>query len=227
MKNNEVEAQINQEICRIKSKFQEKLTELCPYPQKYENAQSELEESKKAIKSLQSQLKVTSEALCNANCQLETLKQKPDNSISNKYEKLRNEFETMKKNFCGMKTTKEFLEEKLTMAKQELETLRRDSMKIIETTKVCAEKNRQILNQHANNLEINLAQCRASAALSLTEKEETIKKMKQELATLCSHFYDCQSQIEQLKNRVCFLTNQGHIIRLNVVNQYEPCYPEH
>lgn len=226
MNNKDVEAQINTEIARIKSKFQEKLRELCPYPSMYEESKLSLEESKAKISELESDLKATMAALCKSKCELNALKQQPDDSLETKYKKLQCEVEMLKTKQAGLKTTKECLEQKLTCMKDELESLRKDSTKIISTTKCCAEKNRQVLHQHINQLEVDLAQCRASAALSLSEKEETIKKMKEELAVLCGNFSDCKGQIKQLKNQVTFLTNQRHKIRPGDLQKTDFCNPD-
>ena len=226
MSNKDVETQINEEIKKIKEKFQDKLDELCPYPKKYEDARCELIESQEKIAGLEADLKSTLAALSKAMCELKTLRQQPDDSLEKKYKKLQCEVEMLKKKCCGIKATKECLEEKLTSMKNELEQLRKDSSKIITTTKCCAEKNRNILHQHINGLELDLAQCRASAALSLTEKEEVIKKMKNELASLCGHFNDCQGQIKQLKNQVTYLTNQRHNIHPEDLNKIDYCYPD-
>lgn len=226
MSNKDVEAQINEEVTKIKEKFQEKLAELCPYPKKYEDAKFELFESKEIISGLEVDMNSTIAALSKAKSELKTLKEQPDESLEKKYKKLQCEVEMLKKKSCGIKATKDCLEEKLTTMKSELEQLRKDSSKIITTTKCCAEKNRNILHQHINSLEVELAQCRASAALSVTEKEEMIKKMKNELASLCGHFNDCQGQIKQLKNQVTYLTNQRHNICPDDLNKIDYCYPD-
>lgn len=224
MSNQDVESQINSELANIKAKFQEKLSELCPYPKKYEEARVELEESKIKIVDLENDLKSIMAALCKAKCELKTLKEQPNDSLEKKYKQLQCEVEILKKKSCSMKATKICLEEKLAAMKAELDELRKDSAKIITTTKCCAEKNRQILHQHINSLEVDLAQCRASAAMSLTEKEETIKKMKTELTGICSHFNDCQGQIKQLKNQVAYLTNQRHKTQNDGMHQSDNCY---
>lgn len=223
MSNKSVEQQINDEIEKIKEKFQSKLSELCPYPKMYEESQLELINSKEKINSMETDLKETVAALSKAKCELKALKEEPDKSIERDYKKLQCEVEMLKKKSCTMKTTKECLEKKLILMRNELESLRKDSSKIISTTKCCAEKNRQVLNQHINGLEVELAQCRASATFSLTEKEEVIKKMKNELAMLCNHFNDCQGQIQQLKNQVTYLTNQRHNIRPEDFDEIDCC----
>lgn len=226
MSNKDVESQINNEMARIKEKFQEKLAELCPYPKMYEESKVALEESKQKVKGLETDLKATMAALSKSTSELKALKEQPDDSLEMKYKKLQCEVEMLKKKHAGIKATKDCLEDKLTCMKTELENLRKDSTKIITTTKCCAEKNRQILHQHINGLEVDLAQCRASAALSLTEKEEIIKKMKQELAALCGNFNDCQDQIKQLKNQVTYLTNHRHKIRPEDLHKIDYCNPD-
>lgn len=207
---NSIEYQVNEEIERIKEKFQEKLNELCPYPEKYAEARKELEKTKSRIVVLESNLKDITNELWKAKCELKNLKEQPNDSIVEKYEKLQIAMEEEQKKYCVLKKTKECLEEKLCSMKQELEDLRKDSAKIITTSKCTAEKNRQILHEQINCLEFELAQCRATASLSLSEKEELIKQLQQELNTLCGHFNGCQGQIMQLKDQIEYLTNQRY-----------------
>lgn len=227
LNNQQVESQINDEISRIKEKFQEKLNELCPFPKMLEESEVELEQSKARIISLEDDLKATVAALGNAKSELAMLKkQQPDESLEIKSKKLQIEVDMLKKKVCGAKATKECLEEKLSTMQKELEELRSYSTQIIAATKCGAEKKREILHQHINNLEVELSQSRAAAAMSLTAKEETIKKMKLDLTALCSSFNDCQQQIKQLKNQVSYLTNQRHDIRPQDLHSIDFCYPE-
>ncbi|CAO1371934.1 unnamed protein product [Diamesa hyperborea] len=223
LNNQRIEEQVNDEISRIKAKFQEKLAELCPYPQKLNEARLDLENSNLKVTQLQAELKATVAALCKTRCELKTLREEPDDSIAKKYQKLLCEVEMLKKKYCDIKSTKECLEEKLLAMRGELEELRKDSTKIISTTKCCSDKNRKILHEHINCLEIDLAQSRAAATLSLTDKEQKIKSLQHELNSLCSCFNDAQSQIQQLKNHVSYLTNQKHKIRPEDLNKIDYC----
>lgn len=223
LNNQRIEEQVNDEISRIKTKFQEKLAELCPYPQKLVEARLDLENSNLKVSQLQTELKATVSALCKIRCELKTLREEPDDSVAKKYQKLLCEVEMMKKKYCDIKSTKECLEEKLLAMRGELEELRKDSTKIISTTKCCSDKNRKILHEHINCLEIDLAQSRAAATLSLTDKEHKIKSLQHELNSLCSCFNDAQSQIQQLKNHVSYLTNQKHKIRPEDLNKIDYC----
>lgn len=209
--NKKIEDQVNCEILKIKEKFQHKLSELCPYPKMYEEGKLELEESKERIETLQKDLKATINALCKAKCELDTLKsEQPDESIKAKYDKLSCEMDSVKRKYCSLNETKKCLEEKLAQMKKELEKMRNESSKIITTTKCCAEKNRQILHEQINCLEQKLAECQAKSSVSLAEKEEVIKKLKQELTMLCGHFASCQDQIKSLKNQLEYLQDQRY-----------------
>lgn len=210
MNNKDVESQINCELSKIKEKFQEKLAELCPYPKMYEDSCLELEEKQRKVEELEKDLQSTLTALSKSQSELKALKKQPSDSVEEKYKKLQCDVEMMKTKYCGMKETKDCLEEKLTCMKSELESLRKDSSKIISTTKCCAEKNRKILHQQISSLEIELAQCRASSMVSMSEKEAVIRKMKQELVNLCGQFNSCQDQIKQLKGHVAYLTTERH-----------------
>lgn len=215
-----IECQVNEEIERIKEKFQEKLNELCPYPEKYAESRNELEKAKSHICILENNLKDVTNELWKAKCELKNLKDQPHDSIVEKYEKLQIELEEEQKKYCGLKKTKECLEEKLNSMKEELDSLRKDSAKIITTTKCTADKNRQTLHEQINCLEFELAQCRASASLSLSEKQEIIKQLKQELNTLCGLFNSSQGQIKQLKDQIDYLTQQ----RYKDVDKNIDCY---
>lgn len=209
--NKKIEDQVNSEILKIKEKFQQKLSELCPYPKMYEESKIELEESKYRMEGLENDLKATIKALCKAKCELETLKsQQPDESIKSKYDKLSCEMDSVKRKYCSLSETKKCLEEKLAQMKKELEKLRNESSKIITTTKCCAEKNRQILHEQINCLEQKLAECQAKSSVSLAEKEDVIKKLKQELNMLCGHFSSCQDQIKSLKGQLEHLQDQRY-----------------
>lgn len=209
--NKKIEDQINSEILKIREKFQEKLSELCPYPKMYEESKLEVEESKEKIEMLQNDLKATINALCKTKCELETLKsQQPDESIKAKYDKLSCEMDNIKRKYCSLSETKKCLEEKLTLMRKELEKFRSESSKLITTTKCCADKNRQILHEQINCLEQRLAECQAKSSVSLAEKEEVIKKLRQELTMLCGHFSSCQEQIKSLKGQLEYLQDQRY-----------------
>lgn len=209
--NQKIEEQVNDEVSRIKEKFQQKLSELCPYPKLYEEGRIELAESKEKIDELHKDLKATIDALCKTKGELKTLKSlQPDESIKSKFDKLQCEMENVKRKYCNLSETKKCLEEKLTHLKKELEQLRSDSSKIITTTKCCAEKNRLILHDQINCLEQKLAECSAKSSMSLNEKEEVIKKLKQELTMLCGHFSSCQDQIKSLKCQIDYLQDQRY-----------------
>lgn len=209
--NKKIEDQINCEILKIREKFQEKLSELCPYPKMYEESKLELEESKERIETLQNDLKTTINALCKAKCELETLRsQQPNESIKSKFDKLSCEMDSIKRKYCSLSETKKCLEENLTQMRKELEKLRSESSKIITTTKCCADKNRQILHEQINCLELKLAECQARSSASLVEKEEVIKKLRQELTMLCGHFSSCQETIKSLKGQLEYLQDQRY-----------------
>lgn len=209
--NQKIEQQVNDEISKIKDKFQQKLSELCPYPKLYEQSRIELQQSKEKIAELHEDLKATIDALCKAKGELKSLKSmQPDESIKSKFDKLQCEMENVKHKYCNLSETKRCLEEKLAHLKKELDQLRKDSTKIITTTKCCAEKNRQILHEQINCLERKLAECSAKSSMSLNEKGEVIKKLKQELTMLCGHFQSCQDQIKSLKCQIDYLQDQRY-----------------
>jgi chromosome segregation ATPase len=207
-KSKNLDQQVCNEIVKIKAKFQEKLSELCHYPQKYEESKCELNESKKKIKILENDLKTSLNALTHAKEELKRLEEKCDENLEMKYKQLECENEMMRKRFCSIKETKKCLEDKLCEMKKEHELTRQESTKIIEITKKCADQNRMTMNQHISGLEIELAQCRASTSIQLSEKEESIKKLRKELSELCEHFNFCQNQIKCMKSQVSHLSSQ-------------------
>lgn len=207
-KSKNLDQQVCNEIVKIKEKFQEKLAELCHYPQIYEQSKCELDKSRKHIQSLESDLKSSIDALSHAKNELRRLEERCDGNLEMKYKQLQCENEMMRKRFCSIKETKKCLEDKLCEMKNELELTRQESTKIIEMTKNCADHNRRTMSQHISGLEIELAQCRASASITLAEKEERIQKLRRELTELCGHFNFCQNQIKDMKEEVSHLTKK-------------------
>jgi chromosome segregation ATPase len=218
-----IEQKVNEEICRIQKKFQEKLQELCPYPKKLEEAKKELKDSTCQVEKLENDLKVTIAELCKAKTQLKKLQENPDEKLEQKNQKLLTEIEQLKQKHCSLKNTKECLEEKLKCMNLELENLRQESVKIITTTKQCSNRNRDILHEHIDCLEAELSKSRASAALALQEKECTIQKMQQQLQELCNKFGDAQAQIRELKNHVTCLSKKKHSVCQEDFNRIDYC----
>jgi len=213
-------------VARIKARFQEKLRELFPFPKKYDEAKRELKISKAKMLELESELKSVLKELCKAKSDLKAAKENPESneSLDVSCKKLQKEVDDLKRKYCGVKSAKECLEDKLITMKKELEGLRNDSAKIITTTKRCAEKSGEILHEHINDLELELAHCRASASMSLSQKEETIRKMQRELNSLCGTLSDAQNQIGKLKDQISFLNNQQHKTRLIEMAKVDQCH---
>lgn len=197
-----MDQQVCDEVRKVKENFQEKLRTLCEYPQKYEQSRRELDESRRQIQILENDLKTSLGALCKAKDELEKLEAQCDDELDSKYKQLLCENEMMKKRFCGLKDAKKCLEDKLAEMRIELDKTRKDSVKLIEMTKNRSEQNRTTMSQHISGLEVELAQRRAATSVSLIEKEETIKKLRCELAKLCGHFEFCQNQIKCMKNQI-------------------------
>lgn len=198
----QIESQVNEELKKIKGKFEQKLAEMCPFPKKYEESQKELKLSLSRMQEMEKKLCETTEALTKARCELKIINDKPQEINAGKCEKLKMEIEELKRSEAVMKKMKECLEEELCKMKSELKDLRENSSKIIATTKCCADKNRDILHEQINCLEMQLAQCRAASSLSLAEKEESIKTLKHELCLLCDQLNNSQNQIKQLKEQI-------------------------
>ena len=224
LNNQRIEAQVNEEIRRIKSKFQEKLNELCPFPKKLDEANEELKVANKKIAKLENELK---EACVAGNKLKNELKKISGNGkeegLEAKYKQALVELNKIKKYSSELNCAKVTIEKKYLSLQEEFDILKSESAKIIATTKECTEINRKFLHSQIERLEKELTQSWAKNAVSLSEQECAVQHMKEELNELHCNLNESRMQIEYLKNHIQSLTGKKRGLDCDLYDQIDYC----
>lgn len=205
MNNKRIEKQINIEIKEIRAKFQEKLNDLLQFPRLLENEQIKLAEACKEKEELEAKLVI----VCK---ELKHLKSKEQNTVEDckpQLERCQQELCVTKKNLEEMKNQRDLFCEQLRKTMEDLDTLRAESAKIIARTKERAEQTKLQLQERIDCLEKQLAQCRATACLSVSDREAVIREMQGQLNTLSYSFDAAQKQIKTLRNHIAYISNEN------------------
>uniref|UniRef100_A0A1A9WKR5 Uncharacterized protein n=1 Tax=Glossina brevipalpis TaxID=37001 RepID=A0A1A9WKR5_9MUSC len=205
MSNKRVEKQINTEVKAIRAKFQEKLNELLQYPKLLENEQLQLAEACKQKEELENKLVI----VCK---ELKVVKAKLDNTAQDcrpQLEKCRFDLENVTRNFEDMQRQRDLFCEQLKVTREDLDTLRSESAKIIARTKERFEVIKEQMQERMDRLEKDLAQCRATACLSVNDREVVIREMQGQLNTLSYSFDAAQKQIKTLRNHIAYMSNEN------------------
>lgn len=205
MDNKRIEAQIEAELKRIKANFKEQLAELSEYPKLLENEQIKLASAVKERDELEGQLRLVCKELKSMKENMLSKPEKPDCAI--KLASVEKDLVILQGKIDELTKEKEIVSEELVKAKLDLDTMRCESAKIITNTKERFEMTKFSMNSRIDTLEKELAQCRASASLSITDREAVIKEMQSQLSTLSYSFDSAQKQIKTLKNHISFLSN--------------------
>lgn len=217
MNNKRIEEQINSEVQRIKFKFQEKIAELSQYPCILESEQLKLSQVTKEKDDLEGKLKIICKELKAMQAQKESTERSSNSSpgvigsadCTEALRKCKIDYGLLEKQHMELLKEKEKITDQLQKTKTDLETLRTESAKIIARTKERAECTRHSLQEHVDRIEKELAQCRANACLSISDREEVIKEMQGQMNTLSFSFDAAQKQIKTLKTQIGFLSNDN------------------
>ncbi|KAL5281033.1 hypothetical protein ACFFRR_004824 [Megaselia abdita] len=227
MNNKRVEEQINSEVQRIKSKFQEKIAELSQYPCILESEQLKLAQVSKEKDDLEGKLKIICKELKAMQAQKDATgfsssggggatsggatnsNSAGKSDCSEALRKCKIDYGLLEKQHSDLMKEKDKVSEQLQKTKQDLDTLRTESAKIIARTKERAECTRHSLQEHVDKIEKELAQCRANACLSVSDREEVIKEMTGQMNTLSFSFDAAQKQIKSLKTQIGFLAHDN------------------
>ncbi|XP_055916949.1 myosin-2 heavy chain [Eupeodes corollae] len=205
MNTKRIEAQIDAEVKRIKTTFKEQISELSQYPKLLENEQIKHATVCKERDELEGQLRLVCKELKSIKASIATKEEKPD--CSQKLATCEKELLLLQNKVEILTKEKEIIAEEMLNAKLDLDTLRAESAKIITNNKERFEITKLSLNSRIDCLEKELAQCRANASLSITDREAVIKEMQSQLSTLSYSFDSAQKQIKTLKNHISFLSN--------------------
>lgn len=193
-----IEQQINVEVNRIKTKFQEKLKELAPLPKMLQNEQFKLQTLKEENEDLVTQMSNLSGQLRKARKDLKRMSNpaggdsKRANAELNSLRKLVEETEQEKRDAC----------EQLKQVLQELECMQKEANRSMQRTKERTECTKEALQARIDKLEIELAETRAKSSMKLADRDEVIQNMQEQLNDLSGSFGEAQKQIRCLKKRM-------------------------
>ncbi|CAD6998105.1 unnamed protein product [Ceratitis capitata] len=207
MNNKRIEKQINTEVKEIRAKFQEKLNELLHFPKLLENEQLKLAQACKEKEELQGKLMLICKELKALKAQHESPKE--DTDCRPQLMKCQLELEQCKARLEEMERQRDLFCEKLKTTQDDLDTLRSESAKIIARTKERAEATKCQMQEQIDRLEKELAQCRATACLSVSDREAVIREMQGQLNTLSYSFDAAQKQIKTLRNHIAYVSNEN------------------
>ncbi|XP_065355596.1 outer dense fiber protein 2 [Calliphora vicina] len=206
MNNKRIEKQINLEVKEIRAKFQEKLAELLHFPRLLENEQLKLAENCKEKEELETKLVIVCKELKN-------LKSKTQNDNAEdckpQLQRCQQELSQVKKNIEEIQRQRDMFCEQLRTTMDDLNTLRGESTKIIARTKERSDLIKQQQQDQIDRLEKQLAQCRATASLSVSDRESVIREMQGQLNTLSYSFDGAQKQIKTLRNHIAYMSNEN------------------
>ncbi|XP_075153593.1 uncharacterized protein LOC142227129 [Haematobia irritans] len=209
MCNKRIEKQINLEIKDIRCKFQEKLNELLQYPKLLENEQIKVAKLCKQKEDLENKLSIVCKELKNFKSSSGQNKRQAGDDSKSQLQKCQQDLEKTKKNFEEMQKQRDLFCEQLKQTQDDLNCLRSESAKIIARTNERNEIIKEKLQEHINCLEKQLAQCRATASLSVSDRECVIREMQGQLNTLSYSFDSAQKQIKTLRNHIAYMSNEN------------------
>ncbi|XP_017110606.1 kinesin-1 heavy chain [Drosophila elegans] len=205
MNNKRIEQQINTEVKEIRAKFQEKLNELLHFPKLLENEQLKLAQVCKEKDEMQTKLVVVCKELKACKAQLE----QPSIDVRPQLAQCQMELTQARNELEELLRQRDLFCEQLKSTQDDLDTLRTESAKIIAGTKERAELIKSQQQEQINRLEKELAQCRATASLSVNDREAVIREMQGQLNTLSYSFDAAQKQIKTLRNHIAYVSNEN------------------
>lgn len=206
MNNKRIEQQINTEVKEIRAKFQEKLNELLHFPKLLENEQLKLAQVCKEKDEMQTKLVVVCKELKACKAQMENT---PNVDVRPQLAQCQMELTQARNELEELLRQRDLFCEQLKSTQDDLDTLRTESAKIIAGTKERAELIKQQQQEQINRLEKELAQCRATASLSVNDREAVIREMQGQLNTLSYSFDAAQKQIKTLRNHIAYVSNEN------------------
>ncbi|KAH8413207.1 hypothetical protein KR009_008792 [Drosophila setifemur] len=206
MNNKRIEQQINTEVKEIRAKFQEKLNELLHFPKLLENEQLKLAQVCKEKDEMQTKLVVVCKELKACKAQMES---QPAADVRPQLAQCQMELTQARNELEELLRQRDLFCEQLKSTQDDLDTLRTESAKIIAGTKERAELIKGQQQEQVNRLEKELAQCRATASLSVNDREAVIREMQGQLNTLSYSFDAAQKQIKTLRNHIAYVSNEN------------------
>ncbi|XP_058122389.1 cingulin [Anopheles ziemanni] len=206
--NKRVEAQINHEVELIKRKFQDKLRELTPYPRLLEEAEAKSEQLKESNQTLYSELERALKQAKTLEDRLASVHAAKDAELQQALQHSQLELEQLREQLKQLVTEKQQSDESALQARQELDDFRTESARIIARTNDRMEQERRTAQQRYAKLETELARCRAEASFTISNREEALREMHNQIRVLSGSFDDAQLQIRSLRNQLSYLQNE-------------------
>lgn len=210
MNNKRIEKQINLEIKEIRCKFQEKLSDLLQYPKLLENEQIKVANLCKEKEKLEGKLLIVCKELKSQQNRSQERHGDYNDDSKSQLQKYQQELDQTKKSLEEMQHQRDLFSEKLKVTQEDLDCLRSESAKIIARLKERSELIKQQQQEQISRLEKQLVQCRATACLSVSDRECVIREMQGQLNTLSYSFDSAQQQIKTLRNHIAYMSNEQH-----------------
>ncbi|KAL1375204.1 hypothetical protein pipiens_017632 [Culex pipiens pipiens] len=208
--NQRVEEQINEEVARIKAKFQEKMRQLAPFPRLLEAEEKKVKELKKSNEKLLEELKKSVKETKALEIRLQSAHASQNAALEKEHNLLKVEMEQVREEI--KKETKKYdqIKEQLVASQKEVEDVRAETAKIIARTKDRAQEDRAAAQAQKNALELELAKSRANAAVTIGNREAALREMQGQIGVLSSSFNDAQMQIQSLRHQLTCLQDDKY-----------------
>ncbi|XP_055592723.1 thyroid receptor-interacting protein 11 [Uranotaenia lowii] len=206
--NNRIEEQINIEVQRIKAKFQDKLRKLLPFPGLLEAEETKVKNLKDSNEKLLAELKKSAKEIRCLESKLHNAHVSQNSELEQAYRLMKTEMEQTTDMLEEEKKAKQKLQEQVSSMQQEMEEVRSEAAKIICRTNNRIQEDKNAAQERLRVVELELAQCRAAAAVTIQNREEALREMHRQIGVLSASFEDAQMQIKSLRNQLTYLQNE-------------------
>ncbi|EDS32335.1 myosin motor [Culex quinquefasciatus] len=208
--NQRVEEQINEEVARIKAKFQEKMRQLAPFPRLLEAEEKKVKELKKSNEKLLEELKKSVKETKALEIRLQSAHASQNAALEKEHNLLKVEMEQVREEIKKESKKYDQIKEQLVASQKEVEDVRAETAKIIARTKDRAQEDRAAAQAQKNALELELAKSRANAAVTIGNREAALREMQGQIGVLSSSFNDAQMQIQSLRHQLTCLQDDKY-----------------
>ncbi|XP_055539048.1 myosin heavy chain, striated muscle [Wyeomyia smithii] len=208
IKNSKIEDQINIEVQRIKTKFQDKLRQLAPFPNLLESEKQKVKQLRQSNEKLLHELKKSAKEIKNLEHRLHNAHASQNAELERAHDLLKVEFKQVSELLDEAEKGKSNLEDSLNMALKEIDEIRVETANIIARANERSQKDKKTAQLKQHELEVELVQCRAAAAVTINNREDALREMQNQIAVLSASFDDAQMHIQSLRNQLTFLRNE-------------------
>lgn len=199
----QIEKRIEEDVQKIKVKFQDKLRLLAPLPKMLEDEQFRCQTARQENEDLIAQMATVLAKLKKAKKELKKFTDSKADAKDAK--KLQTELDALQRSLDKTLAEKAEALNQLRMVTHDLEKTKAESMCCMQRAQERAAAIKDALQKRINELEIELAETRAKISMTLADREDVICCMQDQLQNLSANFHDAQHQIQQLKQRMAHL----------------------